>query len=91
MKKLNFGINGSLWLTANNDPNLSRGAKNLFALLVEEPETSYAHMEHVAELIQRNYVWIEGFPASVPVPGSNRTAWAIRLAALKSLFTGRPA
>lgn len=74
------------------DPNLSDEAKELFILVCEDWErerTVSKTLEQFADLIRRNYIQIEGFPTSVPTPGSVRTAKQNRLRGLKMFITGR--
>lgn len=78
--------------TIAHDPNLTDEAKELFVLICEDLERKQApshYLEQFAELIRRNYIQIEGFPASVPTPGSVRTAKQNRLRGLKMFITGR--
>jgi hypothetical protein len=104
VKKSKFGLNYGLLATAERDPNLSQDAKDYFRLLGQvETETDAeeelnalaelnmsGELEIIAELIQRNYIWIEGFPASVPIEARDMSAKAIRLRGLKQFFSGRP-
>ncbi len=83
-------INSALQDTIQWEKNLSPEAKLFFSKLCDGGEAARYAANCLAELIQRNYVYIDGFPASAPDQGKNRTSWQLRLAGLKQLFTGKP-
>jgi len=95
MKLPEIGVNQSLESTIDRDPNLSVTAKMFFHRLCadyNERTKSEAHSEFsaIAELLARNYIFIENFPAGVPSGTSNRTSRQLRLAGFKQFFTGKP-
>jgi hypothetical protein len=69
-------INTALRDTIQWEKNLSADAKAFFEELcvghLTENWRADTAANCVAELLQRNYVYMDGFPASCPVPGSDR-------------------
>jgi hypothetical protein len=89
-----IGVNFAFEATIDRDPNLSLGAKALFHQLASDADRirnqALSDFQCYAELIHRNYIFIEGFPASMANQKSNRTSFQLRVAGLKQFFTGKP-
>lgn len=78
-KKPLVHVNVPLADTIQYEKNLSLAAKHTFKDLCSPREGTSWHAlddaECFAELVKANYICIEGFPASAPVPGSDRRSW----------------
>lgn len=84
-----FEINAALRETIRFETNLSDEAKRLFVQLCDDPgKITLSQANAFVELIKRNYVWIQGFPANVPVAGRDRSRSAIRRRGLKQFIFG---
>lgn len=83
-----FRINDALLETMSRDPALDDDLLEFFRLLVKRPDCPAAQdVDKFCRLFLLNYVWIDGFPPPVP---HDRSKWANRKRAFKTLLTGDP-